>query len=103
MKPSVTALKDLHDKLRVGAEWVKTVPNEISGAFFDNPFSESNYNAVVVLGKSYFGEDWEMVENIILDSGWPSKESPITFNGVIKVASFEELREYLIKVCGWVN
>lgn len=99
-KPSVTVLRQLAEQSARGNRWANSLPNEISGAFFDNPINDSFSKSWSILVKAYFGEDWhDLVENII----WFDNETEITREdgSVHVIGSLNELCDYFVEFQGW--
>ena len=101
MKPKTSTLRILHDHLSRADEWLEKVPNEISDAFFDNPFVDGYYKAISDLIKIHFGDDhWYSVDWFLIE--WHVGLSVVTPCGKeLTINSIDEYCEYLVKYEGW--
>lgn len=104
-KPSVSILRLLAEQSERSNKWTKTLPNEISDAFFDNPITDANQQSVMILARVYFGDDWvDLVESVLWLDELTSMR-PITFthpNGdTHTVVSLDQLCDYLVEIEGW--
>lgn len=105
MKPKTSVLMDIYSQSLKSSKWTKTLPNEISDAFFDNPLTDGLHETSLILARAYFGEEWiDLVESVVwLDELTAMR--PITFtreNGEkMTVSSMEQLCDYLVEFEGW--
>ena len=104
MKPSVSVLRELHAQIKKAGDWISNVPNEISDAFFDNPYTDGLSEALAVMMRAYFGEDdaelfYDVIFCGVIDGGLTIDRDGYRFN----ITSFDELCDYLVTEEGWLK
>jgi hypothetical protein len=99
-QPSVAALKAIYDEYSTGNIWIRSVPHEVSEAFFDNPYANSQDNLIHKLIRLHFGELFLEVEWLMYE--WEAGLEVGNGDGVHhEINTPEDYYEYLIKYENW--
>lgn len=105
--PSVKTLVTMRKLSDDANRWLNQVPNEINDAFFDNPFVNALENTITAMMVECYGEDLEPVISDVVRGAPLSENNAITFTHDdgerYRVASMDELCDYLIQHRGWTE